>query len=337
MPGWVRAGGLRELADMFVSQRDARREGGTPPTFPPVAAQQPCSGLGYGRESSVAATTSCPSCGKVHRVPDGAAGERMSCACGQVFVMGQQATTGGVGACLPATPEELLAEPERCWYAVIDGGRKGPLAKDELRLLLLGSGPNRTTLVWKEGMPTWSPAAQVPELAHLFSSRSGPSPASLPLAGSLTTRGAANAMNWLVVGGGALVLVSFFLPWIDIGLFSFGGYRIPGLAWGLSALADTDGGGEASSGWRNLLLLLYLVPLLGIGPVYAQFVGSHHRNAYAVACAIGIAGIIALFFGPPLLGGKLPLGCLGIGFYGTVFGVGMMLSGASVQRPARRW
>jgi GYF domain 2/Domain of unknown function (DUF4190) len=46
--------------------------------------------------------------------------------------------------------------------------QKGPVDRDELKRRI-----NPQTLVWREGMPDWLPAGQVPELADLFSGPSG--------------------------------------------------------------------------------------------------------------------------------------------------------------------
>ena len=65
------------------------------------------------------------------------------------------------------------------YYAGINGQQAGPLDVNALRQKV-GSGEiKEDTLVWKNGLPAWTPAGQVPELAPLFAS-AGPPP--LPVA-----------------------------------------------------------------------------------------------------------------------------------------------------------
>ena len=51
-------------------------------------------------------------------------------------------------------------------YFLADGNvRRGPFPADQL----LRQGMRPDTLVWRDGMPQWQPAEQVPELASMFS------------------------------------------------------------------------------------------------------------------------------------------------------------------------
>ena len=55
------------------------------------------------------------------------------------------------------------------YYMVVGNDRKGPFAPEELTAQ--GAGPD--TLVWREGMPDWVPAASVEELRSYFSAAPG--------------------------------------------------------------------------------------------------------------------------------------------------------------------
>lgn len=49
------------------------------------------------------------------------------------------------------------------WYSIGDA-RKGPASLDALRQLLLEGKVAKTTLVWKEGLASWAPISEVPDL-----------------------------------------------------------------------------------------------------------------------------------------------------------------------------
>ena len=48
---------------------------------------------------------------------------------------------------------------EKIWYYAIDGEQKGPIDAPELNLLIAVSTIGPQTLVWREGMTDWQPAA----------------------------------------------------------------------------------------------------------------------------------------------------------------------------------
>ena len=78
-----------------------------------------------------------------------------------------------------AAPPPLPAPVQ--FYAAINGQQAGPLDLNALQQKV-GSGEiEEDTLVWKSGLPAWTPAGQVPELAPLFASAGPPPlPAALP-------------------------------------------------------------------------------------------------------------------------------------------------------------
>lgn len=61
----------------------------------------------------------------------------------------------------------------RAYYYEAAGKQVGPVSADELRI----HGVQGNTLVWNEDMPTWAPAASVPELAAFFQPMPPPLPA----------------------------------------------------------------------------------------------------------------------------------------------------------------
>lgn len=56
------------------------------------------------------------------------------------------------------------------YYVIINNQQFGPVDEQQMR----GMGINRDTLVWRDGMPQWSPAGDLPELAFLFTTPPSP-------------------------------------------------------------------------------------------------------------------------------------------------------------------
>lgn len=50
------------------------------------------------------------------------------------------------------------------WYYGLQGRRQGPLTVDQIKRLIADETIKRETLIWKAGMPDWTPAAEVAEL-----------------------------------------------------------------------------------------------------------------------------------------------------------------------------
>lgn len=54
------------------------------------------------------------------------------------------------------------------WYYIGHYGQLGPLTLDQIQELVQGGVIVRDTYVWRTGMPTWIPAATIPELGSSF-------------------------------------------------------------------------------------------------------------------------------------------------------------------------
>ena len=54
------------------------------------------------------------------------------------------------------------------YYAAIDGRQQGPFEHPVLEQKINSGEINRSTLIWHTGLPEWTPAGQVPELAGVF-------------------------------------------------------------------------------------------------------------------------------------------------------------------------
>ena len=94
---------------------------------------------------------------------------------GMGFAMAQQmAGAMSPAAQPPAAPGGPPPLPQQAqFYAGFDGQQAGPFGMDVLRGHAQAGRLTAETLVWRQGMSAWTPAAQVPELAPLFA---GPPP-----------------------------------------------------------------------------------------------------------------------------------------------------------------
>lgn len=96
---------------------------------------------------------------------------------GMGFAMAQQMAQamnpGAQGAGASAPPPLPQAGT---FFVAVGGQQSGPHPIDVLRQQIGSGGLTRETLVWKQGMPAWTAAGEVPELAALF----GPTPPPLP-------------------------------------------------------------------------------------------------------------------------------------------------------------
>jgi membrane protease subunit (stomatin/prohibitin family) len=89
--------------------------------------------------------------------------------------MGESLGASGPAALAsPPTSPPPLPTAKR-YHVAVDNQPKGPFAMEELRSRVAQGRLDRGTLVWTEGMPNWTPAGEVPELAGLFAA-SGPPP-----------------------------------------------------------------------------------------------------------------------------------------------------------------
>lgn len=61
---------------------------------------------------------------------------------------------------------------QQYWYVLVNDSQVGPLTMEEVRNMSL----TPATMVWREGMSQWMPAAQVPEFSDLFCNTQTPPP-----------------------------------------------------------------------------------------------------------------------------------------------------------------
>jgi membrane protease subunit (stomatin/prohibitin family) len=77
---------------------------------------------------------------------------------------------GGVGAMPPPLPGALA------YFVAVGGQQQGPLDAGSLQNLAAAGSLKNDTLVWKQGMPAWTKAGDVGELAPLFMNTPPPLP-----------------------------------------------------------------------------------------------------------------------------------------------------------------
>src|SRR5262249_59364285 len=77
---------------------------------------------------------------------------------------------------------KVVRESSMAEYYYLDAGRsqQGPVPPDEIARLIRGGTIRRDTMVWSAGMPEWSAAGQVSDLAPLFAQAAPPRPAGPP-------------------------------------------------------------------------------------------------------------------------------------------------------------
>ncbi|QDV43125.1 hypothetical protein Enr13x_29790 [Stieleria neptunia] len=76
----------------------------------------------------------------------------------------------GEGGAAPAASDNATAQ----WYAHVNGEKQGPVSMDQMRLYSEAKILKKDSLVWKNGMDTWKPAAEViPELFGGAAAKSG--------------------------------------------------------------------------------------------------------------------------------------------------------------------
>ena len=60
------------------------------------------------------------------------------------------------------------------FHVAINGAQQGPFDVNMLRQMAGQGQVNPQSMVWKQGMPSWAPAGQVPELAQIFQAAAPP-------------------------------------------------------------------------------------------------------------------------------------------------------------------
>jgi len=127
----------------------------------------------------------CNRCETVLNVPDSAGGQRVRCPkCGGVLMIPsnvghepaspQQDPTGAPPA--PSRPPEAEPPPLDEWYYAIGDQHVGPFPVTTFKEMLQTGRVKPDDLVWREGLPSWVRACDVPELGVPGQNRDGACP-----------------------------------------------------------------------------------------------------------------------------------------------------------------
>lgn len=109
-----------------------------------------------------------------------AMGQRMAAALNPQQTPGAPAPAAPVPAPAPAAAPAAAVPPplpqQAQWFVGVGGAQQGPYDAAALSGLIGAGTMTRASLVWKEGMPGWLPAEQVPEVGPLFAAVPPPLP-----------------------------------------------------------------------------------------------------------------------------------------------------------------
>jgi hypothetical protein len=179
------------------------------------------------------------------------------------------------------------------YQVFVNGQGQGPYTPDQL----LQYGLNAETLVWTDGMPQWTPARLVPELAARLGVPMS-SPATMP-AGAYSARPSkpGAALKWCSFGTMLVGLLCFFGPFFNI---TCAGQRLMTVS-GVDLATKTesevknpvDGSGtgrKEQNPVKMLALVALVVSLIGVG---AAFLPQKAGPTAVIGCAL--VAVIVLF------------------------------------------
>lgn len=88
------------------------------------------------------------------------------------MMMNQQAGARSNPSAGPGMPPPPMSQ----YYVAQDGQQLGPFTMEQLQQMAASGQLTPQTYVWKQGLPNWMPASQVPELGQLFGATPPPPP-----------------------------------------------------------------------------------------------------------------------------------------------------------------
>ena len=62
------------------------------------------------------------------------------------------------------------------WHVAVNGQTQGPFTLPQIAQGISAGQLNRESLVWSQGMASWTPAGQVPQLGAAFAASASPPP-----------------------------------------------------------------------------------------------------------------------------------------------------------------
>lgn len=121
-----------------------------------------------------------------------------------------------------------------------------------------------------------------------------------------------------------VVLISFFLPWIDFGFYSFSGYNLPS-SFDKVITINNFFNSQENLGLLKFSYLLYLIPVCACVSILMQVIKTKN-NYFFGEFVFGLFGVIILFLYVLSITEEFA-GIFGIGFYLTAIAsfVGLFL------------
>lgn len=174
--------------------------------------------------------------------------------------------------------------------------------------------------------------------AALVPLRATPQAAPAPPAGSVATP--LGVTNWMAIGGGAVVAIAAFLPWISLNAGGFGAVSVNAFKAPLELLwnAQVAGTGQGTTSPLTIGLGLVATGIVGAALVFAPGLDIVRRGAGGLAVFIAsdfvqkmssVAGQLSSAGGPRVS----VVSILGVGVYGALAGGALMLIGTA-RKPA---
>jgi membrane protease subunit (stomatin/prohibitin family) len=107
-----------------------------------------------------------------------AMGQQMARSMGQPDAGAAGRAGGQTAAPQPAPPGPPSLPPQEQWFLGVGGQQQGPFDTDALAAQARAGTLTPATLVWRSGMPAWTPAQEVPEVAAVLGAVPPPLPPS---------------------------------------------------------------------------------------------------------------------------------------------------------------
>ena len=89
----------------------------------------------------------------------------------------------------------------------------------------------------------------------------------------------------------SLIVLAFFLPWVDLGFISFSGYSLPILVNSVGSIAQAFDENIQSSNYK--IYLVYIVPLLACLVLFFNYLNKPVKN---ISLASGLVNIIGFVY-----------------------------------------
>ena len=90
----------------------------------------------------------------------------------------------------------------------------------------------------------------------------------------------------------SVIVLAFFLPWVDFGFFSASGYSLPNLANSMSQLGQAFSNNSEAASTNYFVYIVYLAPLLGALVLLFGYLNKPIKNICIAAGTINLGGFL---------------------------------------------